>query len=162
MNLNRVSIKKQGLAPGIVNYGLVLALAACGFVADCTVEGLLHAPELPAILKGGARVLMSGLDYERAVLAGGPLGIMAACLDVVVPYVHERKQFGQPIGSFQALQHRAAHLCGEIEIARAAALKAAQLPKAEHHSPLSGRSRTLTSSTRMRGGKPSRPPSLVY
>src|SRR3954467_8848376 len=46
----------------------------------------------------GVKVLMSGLDYERAVLAGGPLGIMAACLDVVVPYVHERKQFGQPIG----------------------------------------------------------------
>jgi isovaleryl-CoA dehydrogenase len=46
----------------------------------------------------GVKVLMSGLDYERAVLAGGPLGIMAACLDVVVPYVHDRKQFGQPIG----------------------------------------------------------------
>ena len=51
----------------------------------------------------GVRVLMSGLDYERAVLAGGPLGIMAACLDVVIPYVHERKQFGQPIGEFQLM-----------------------------------------------------------
>src|SRR5215203_6212401 len=52
----------------------------------------------------GARVLMSGLDYERVVLAAGPLGIMQACLDVALPYVHERKQFGQPIGSFQLVQ----------------------------------------------------------
>ena len=52
----------------------------------------------------GVNVLMSGLDYERAVLSGGPLGIMRACMDVVVPYVHERKQFGQPIGEFQLMQ----------------------------------------------------------
>ena len=52
----------------------------------------------------GVKILMSGLDYERVVLAGGPLGIMQACLDVVLPYVHERKQFGQPIGSFQLMQ----------------------------------------------------------
>ncbi|HEX6792445.1 MAG TPA: acyl-CoA dehydrogenase family protein, partial [Casimicrobiaceae bacterium] len=52
----------------------------------------------------GVNVLMSGLDYERAVLAGGPLGIMAACFDVVLPYVHERRQFGQPIGEFQLMQ----------------------------------------------------------
>jgi isovaleryl-CoA dehydrogenase len=49
----------------------------------------------------GARVLMSGLDYERVVLAAGPIGIMQACMDVVVPYVHDREQFGQPIGTFQ-------------------------------------------------------------
>ncbi|TGV75980.1 isovaleryl-CoA dehydrogenase, partial [Mesorhizobium sp. M00.F.Ca.ET.158.01.1.1] len=48
----------------------------------------------------GVEVLMSGLDYERTVLAGGPIGLMAACLDVAIPYVHERKQFGQPIGEF--------------------------------------------------------------
>src|SRR3989440_5217541 len=53
---------------------------------------------------GGVGVLMSGLDYERAVLAGGPLGIMQACLDAVLPYVHERKQFGQPVGTFQLMQ----------------------------------------------------------
>ena len=58
----------------------------------------------------GVRVLMSGLDYERAVLAGGPLGIMAACLDVVMPYVHERKQFGQPIGEFQLMQGKLADM----------------------------------------------------
>jgi isovaleryl-CoA dehydrogenase len=56
------------------------------------------------------RVLMSGLDYERAVLAGGPLGIMAGGMDVVLPYVHERKQFGQPIGEFQLMQGKLADM----------------------------------------------------
>lgn len=59
---------------------------------------------------GGVRVLMSGLDYERVVLAGGPLGIMAACLDTVVPYIHERRQFGQPIGEFQLIQAKLADM----------------------------------------------------
>ena len=58
----------------------------------------------------GVKVLMSGLDYERAVLSGGPLGIMAACMDVVVPYMHERKQFGQPIGDFQLMQGKLADM----------------------------------------------------
>ena len=58
----------------------------------------------------GASVLMSGLDYERAVLAAGPLGIMDACMDVVVPYLHERKQFGQPIGEFQLMQGKLADM----------------------------------------------------
>jgi isovaleryl-CoA dehydrogenase len=58
----------------------------------------------------GVNVLMSGLDYERVVLAGGPLGIMAACLDVVLPYVHERRQFGQPIGEFQLMQGKLADM----------------------------------------------------
>ncbi|WP_421709939.1 isovaleryl-CoA dehydrogenase [Algihabitans sp.] len=58
----------------------------------------------------GVNVLMSGLDYERAVLAAGPLGIMQACMDVVLPYVHERKQFGQPIGEFQLMQGKLADL----------------------------------------------------
>ncbi|HXH03850.1 MAG TPA: isovaleryl-CoA dehydrogenase [Candidatus Competibacteraceae bacterium] len=61
-------------------------------------------------VNGGVRVLMSGLDYERAVLSGGPLGIMAACMDVVIPYVHERKQFGQPIGEFQLMQGKLADM----------------------------------------------------
>ena len=59
---------------------------------------------------GGVKVLMSGLDYERAVLCGGPLGIMAACMDVVVPYLHERKQFGQSIGEFQLMQGKVADM----------------------------------------------------
>ena len=67
----------------------------------------------------GVKVLMSGLDYERAVLAGGPLGIMAACLDVVVPYVHERKQFGQPIGEFQLVQGKLADMYSTMNACRA-------------------------------------------
>jgi isovaleryl-CoA dehydrogenase len=59
---------------------------------------------------GGAQVLMSGLDFERAVLSGGPLGIMAACMDVVMPYVHDRRQFGQPIGEFQLMQGKVADM----------------------------------------------------
>jgi isovaleryl-CoA dehydrogenase len=58
----------------------------------------------------GAAILMSGLDYERVVLAGGPLGIMAACMDVVMPYVHDRKQFGRPIGEFQLMQGKIADM----------------------------------------------------
>ncbi|MBU6513902.1 MAG: isovaleryl-CoA dehydrogenase [Betaproteobacteria bacterium] len=68
---------------------------------------------------GGVRVLMSGLDYERAVLSGGPLGIMAACMDVVVPYVHERKQFGQAIGEFQLMQGKLADMYTTWQASRA-------------------------------------------
>ncbi|RWO33651.1 MAG: isovaleryl-CoA dehydrogenase [Mesorhizobium sp.] len=67
----------------------------------------------------GVEVLMSGLDYERTVLAGGPLGLMAACLDVAVPYVHERKQFGQPIGEFQLVQGKLADMYTTMNAARA-------------------------------------------
>lgn len=67
----------------------------------------------------GVNVLMSGLDYERVVLAGGPLGIMAACLDVVVPYVHERKQFGQAIGEFQLMQGKLADMYVHFNASRA-------------------------------------------
>ena len=70
-------------------------------------------------LNGGAGVLMSGLDYERAVLAAGPLGIMQACLDVVLPYVRERKQFGRPIGSFQLMQGKIADMYVALNSARA-------------------------------------------
>jgi isovaleryl-CoA dehydrogenase len=67
----------------------------------------------------GVRVLMSGLDYERAVLAAGPLGIMQACLDVVLPYVHDRRQFGQPIGSFQLVQGKLADMYTALNASRA-------------------------------------------
>jgi len=70
-------------------------------------------------LDKGTAVLMSGLDYERAVLAAGPLGIMAACLDVVMPYVHERKQFGQPIGEFQLMQGKIADMYTTFSACRA-------------------------------------------
>jgi isovaleryl-CoA dehydrogenase len=68
---------------------------------------------------GGVRVLMSGLDYERVVLSAGPLGIIAACMDVVVPYLHERKQFGQPIGEFQLMQGKLADMYVTLNTARA-------------------------------------------
>jgi isovaleryl-CoA dehydrogenase len=74
----------------------------------------------------GVKVLMSGLDYERAVLAGGPLGIMAACLDVVIPYVHERKQFGQPIGEFQLMQGKLADMYTTFSACRAYVYAVAQ------------------------------------
>ncbi|HLB06807.1 MAG TPA: isovaleryl-CoA dehydrogenase [Alphaproteobacteria bacterium] len=73
---------------------------------DCEVP----AENLLGPLNEGVRVLMSGLDYERLVLAGGPLGIMQACLDVVLPYVHQRKQFGQPIGTFELMQGKLADM----------------------------------------------------
>ncbi|MCZ2497152.1 isovaleryl-CoA dehydrogenase [Xylophilus sp. Kf1] len=80
--------------------------------------------EVPAenVLGGeghGARVLMSGLDYERAVLSGGPLGIMAACMDAVLPYVHQRRQFGQAIGEFQLMQGKLADLYTTWQATRA-------------------------------------------
>ena len=67
----------------------------------------------------GAAILMSGLDYERLVLAGGPLGIMRACMDVVMPYVHDRKQFGRPIGEFQLMQGKVADMYTTMNAARA-------------------------------------------
>jgi isovaleryl-CoA dehydrogenase len=82
---------------------------------DCEVpaENVLGRPN------EGVKVLMSGLDYERAVLAGGPLGLMQACMDVVLPYVHERKQFGEPIGNFQLVQGKLADMYVGMNAARA-------------------------------------------
>ncbi|WP_300539432.1 isovaleryl-CoA dehydrogenase [Sphingosinicella sp.] len=74
----------------------------------------------------GVNVLMSGLDYERVVLSGGPLGIMAACMDVTVPYVHERKQFGQPIGTFQLMQGKIAAMYVTFSTARSYVYAVAQ------------------------------------
>jgi isovaleryl-CoA dehydrogenase len=74
----------------------------------------------------GVNVLMSGLDYERVVLAGGPVGIMAAAMDVVVPYVHERKQFGQAIGEFQLIQGKLADMYTTMNASRAYVYAVAQ------------------------------------
>ncbi|TWT05677.1 isovaleryl-CoA dehydrogenase [Reyranella sp. CPCC 100927] len=86
-----------------------------GMRGSSTGELVFEDCEVPAenvlgSIGKGVNVLMSGLDYERAVLAAGPLGIMQACMDVVVPYVHERKQFGQPIGTFQLIQGKLADM----------------------------------------------------
>ena len=82
---------------------------------DCEVP----AENILGRINGGVRVLMSGLDYERAVLAGGPLGIMQACMDSVVPYVHERKQFGQAIGEFQLMQGKLADMYTTLNACKA-------------------------------------------
>src|SRR6185436_18742317 len=68
---------------------------------------------------GGVNILMSGLDYERVVLAAGPLGIMQACLDVTVPYIRERKQFGKPIGEFELVQGKVADMYVAMNASRA-------------------------------------------
>src|SRR6266849_3954155 len=83
--------------------------------ADCEVP----AENVLGKIDEGVKVLMSGLDYERAVLAAGPLGIMQACLDAVIPYVHERKQFGQPIGEFQLIQGKLADIYTSLNACKA-------------------------------------------
>jgi isovaleryl-CoA dehydrogenase len=85
------------------------------FFEDCEVP----AENVLGKVGDGVRVLMSGLDYERAVLSGGPLGIMAACMDVVIPYVHDRKQFGQSIGEFQLIQGKLADMYTTWQASRA-------------------------------------------
>jgi isovaleryl-CoA dehydrogenase len=82
---------------------------------DC----LVPAENIIGVEGRGVAVLMSGLDYERTVLSGGPVGIMQACLDVVLPYLHERKQFGQPIGEFQLMQGKIADMYAELNASRA-------------------------------------------
>jgi len=82
---------------------------------DCVVP----AQNVLGEINRGARVLMSGLDYERAVLSAGPLGIMQACLDLVMPFVHERQQFGRPIGQFQLIQAKIADMYTSLSSCRA-------------------------------------------
>ena len=100
---------------GFKGFSTAQKLDKLGMRGSNTCELVFENCEVPAEnLLGaegkGVNVLMSGLDYERVVLAGGPLGIMAACLDVVMPYVHERKQFDQPIGEFQLMQGKLADM----------------------------------------------------
>ena len=119
----------QGISAFLVEKGMkgfstAQKLDKLGMRGSNTCELVFRDCEVPAenVLgkEGeGVKVLMSGLDYERAVLAGGPLGIMAACLDVVVPYVHERKQFGQPIGEFQLMQGKLADMYTTFSACRA-------------------------------------------
>ncbi len=85
------------------------------FFEDCEVP----AENVLGREGGGVKVLMSGLDYERAVLSGGPLGIMAACMDLVLPFIHERKQFGQSIGEFQLMQGKVADMYSTWSASRA-------------------------------------------
>jgi isovaleryl-CoA dehydrogenase len=109
---------------GMAGFSTAPKLDKLGMRGSNTCELIFEDCELPEENRLGAenegvRVLMSGLDYERAVLAGGPLGIMQACLDVVVPYVRERKQFGQAIGEFQLMQGKLADMYTTLSAARA-------------------------------------------
>jgi isovaleryl-CoA dehydrogenase len=111
---------KRGITAFLIEKGMkgftpAQKLDKLGMRGSNTCELVFDDCEVPAenVLGGegkGVNVLMSGLDYERLVLAGGPLGIMQACMDVVMPYVHERKQFGQAIGEFQLMQGKLADM----------------------------------------------------
>jgi isovaleryl-CoA dehydrogenase len=109
---------------GMQGFSVAKKLDKMGMRGSDTAELVFQDCEVPAEnligeLNGGIRILMSGLDYERAVLAAGPLGLMQACLDVVLPYVRERKQFGRPIGSFQLMQAKVADMYVALNSSRA-------------------------------------------
>ncbi|MDB5734909.1 MAG: ivd [Alphaproteobacteria bacterium] len=109
---------------GMKGFSVSQKLDKMGMRGSDTAELVFQDCEVPAGQVMGAeghgvKILMSGLDYERAVLAGGPLGIMQACLDVVIPYVRERKQFGAAIGSFQLMQAKVADMYVALNSARA-------------------------------------------
>jgi len=109
---------------GMKGFSTAQKLDKLGMRGSHTGEMVFQNVEVPAAnvlgtLNGGAKVLMSGLDYERAVLAAGPLGIMQSVMDNVVPYIHDRKQFGQSIGEFQLIQGKVADMYTVLQAARA-------------------------------------------
>jgi len=109
---------------GFAGFSTAQKLDKLGMRGSDTCELVFQDCEVPeenvlGKLNDGVKVLMSGLDYERAVLAAGPLGIMQACMDAVLPYVHERKQFGEPIGSFQIMQAKLADMYVTMTAAKA-------------------------------------------
>ncbi len=109
---------------GMPGFSTAQKLDKLGMRGSHTGEMLFNNVEVPAAnvlgqLNGGAKVLMSGLDYERAVLAAGPLGIMQAVMDNVIPYTHDRKQFGQSIGEFQLIQGKVADMYTVLQAGRA-------------------------------------------
>jgi isovaleryl-CoA dehydrogenase len=119
----------KGITPFLIEKGMkgfrpAQKLDKLGMRGSNTAELVFEDCEVPeenvlGKVNEGVRVLMSGLDYERAVLAAGPLGIMQACMDAVIPYVHERKQFGEPIGTFQLMQGKLADMYSTMNACRA-------------------------------------------
>ncbi|MGT2431786.1 isovaleryl-CoA dehydrogenase [Cupriavidus basilensis] len=108
---------------GMKGFSVAQKLDKLGMRGSHTGELVFQDVEVPIenILgaeNAGAKVLMSGLDYERAVLSGGPVGIMQACMDVITPYIHDRKQFGQSIGEFQLIQGKVADMYTTLQAAR--------------------------------------------
>ena len=109
---------------GMPGFSTAQKLDKLGMRGSNTSELVFEDCEVPAEnvigeVGRGVQVLMSGLDYERAVLAAGPLGIMRACMDIVLPYVHQRQQFGRPIGTFQLMQGKLADMYTAMNAARA-------------------------------------------
>ncbi|SAH85549.1 isovaleryl-CoA dehydrogenase [Bordetella ansorpii] len=109
---------------GFKGFSVAQKLDKLGMRGSHTGELVFQDCEVPAEnvlgeVNGGVKVLMSGLDYERAVLSGGPLGIMQAVMDVAVPYIHDRKQFGQAIGQFQLIQGKIADMYAVLQASRA-------------------------------------------
>jgi isovaleryl-CoA dehydrogenase len=109
---------------GFKGFSTAQKLDKLGMRGSNTCELVFRDCEIPEenVLGGvnkGVHVLMSGLDYERAVLAGGPIGVMQACMDVVVPYIHDREQFGKPIGEFQLMQGKLADMYTTMNASKA-------------------------------------------
>jgi isovaleryl-CoA dehydrogenase len=122
---------------GMAGFSVSQKLDKMGMRGSDTGELVFEDCEVPAehVMgpeNGGVGVLMSGLDYERVVLSGGPIGIMQACLDVVLPYVRERKQFGKPVGSFQLMQGKIADMYVALNSARAYVYSVARACDAGH------------------------------
>ncbi|GAB1385547.1 isovaleryl-CoA dehydrogenase [Melaminivora sp.] len=116
---------------GMPGFSIAQKLDKLGMRGSHTGELVFQNVEVPAqnvlgTVNGGAKVLMSGLDYERAVLTGGPLGIMQSVMDNVVPYIHDRKQFGQSIGEFQLIQGKVADMYTVLQAARSFAYTVAK------------------------------------
>lgn len=116
---------------GMKGFSVAQKLDKLGMRGSHTGELVFQDVEVPAenvlgTVNGGAKVLMSGLDYERAVLTGGPLGIMQAVMDNVVPYIHDRKQFGQSIGEFQLIQGKVADMYTVLQAGRSFAYTVAK------------------------------------
>ncbi|MDQ7018590.1 MAG: isovaleryl-CoA dehydrogenase [Robiginitomaculum sp.] len=116
---------------GMPGFSTAQKLDKLGMRGSDTGELVFEDCEVPAAnimgpLGGGVKVLMSGLDYERTVLAAGPLGLMQNCMDIVLPYVHERQQFGQAIGEFQLIQGKLADMYVRMNSARAYVYAVAQ------------------------------------
>ncbi len=116
---------------GFKGFSQAQKLDKLGMRGSNTCELVFEDCEVPVenvlgTVGSGVKVLMSGLDYERLVLAGGPLGIMQACMDIVVPYIHDRKQFGQAIGEFQLVQGKLADMYTQMNAAKAYAYTVAK------------------------------------
>jgi isovaleryl-CoA dehydrogenase len=116
---------------GMKGFSTAQKLDKLGMRGSNTCELVFEDCEIPAEsvlgeVNGGSRVLMKGLDTERCVLSGGPLGIMQAAMDLVIPYVHERQQFGQPIGTFELMQGKLADMYVKLQSSRAFSYRVAQ------------------------------------